>query len=105
DRTITAQLTVSGLPEGSGDFTDDIQCFLTTEKGWLEIEDTSKHLSVEKGVLELSIAIDGGAPPILPYTSAVHGYAFETSLPMLLVTLKQDDTRAYGYSILEKVVV
>jgi hypothetical protein len=105
-RTIDAELTVSGytgeIGKDSRDFAQDISCFVTGEKGWLEIEDVSlKYMS--PNTLQLVITIDGGAPPIVPYAAKVHGYTFQTGLPMLLVKLKQDDARTYAYGAFQGV--
>ena len=54
---------------------------------------------------QLLVDIDGGEPPIVPYSAKVHGYNFQTDLPMLLVKLKQDDAQAYAYAAFQGVTV
>lgn len=78
-----------------------VRCLLTTEKGWLEARD----VSLGKGDgLTLNIGITADEPAITPYAPAVHGYSFGTSMPVLLVLLRHDDT-AWDYPELEDVAV
>ena len=104
-RWIVAAITVSGYTGAAQqDFRDDIRCFLTTEKGWLE---KSRLLFNPSGANEflLVLKITGTDAPITPYSSKVHGYTFQTDLPMLLVKLKHDDKRSYAYPAFQDVVV
>ena len=95
-RLVVAGIKVSGekgkTPE---DLKDNIRCFLTTEKAWLEKDPLSFIQYADTMVLLLELT--GTDAPITPYSSKVHGYTFQTDLPMLVVKLKQDDTRSYAY--------
>lgn len=104
-RYVTVTLNVTGytapLPSGFQltDLGADFTCALTTEKGWLE--KTPYMLSLTSGVLLLRVEISGGDPPIVPYSSKVHGYNFQTDQPVLLLTVNQDATRSYAYNAFE----
>jgi Baseplate J-like protein len=102
-RLIIVEMKVGGYTGAIGaEFKDDIRCFLTTEKGWLE-KPASVFVSSAADTFQLWLEISGADAAIVPYAAKVHGYTFQTDLPMLLVKLKQDDTRAYGYSKLQGV--
>ncbi len=115
-RKITAIINVSGFTgetlKTSGksfeeiDLANDIRCLLTTEKGWLEIKQPGLYfVPINLNTIELYIQIDGGAPPIVPYSAKVHGYALQTDRPVLLVKLRQDDARPYRYAAFQDAVV
>jgi hypothetical protein len=104
-RWITAEIKVAGYTGAIGaDFKDDVRCFVTTEKGWLE-KPTLIFGSASADTFWLQILVTGADAPVTPYSSKVHGYNFATDLPMLLVRLKQDDTRPYAYSALQDITV
>ncbi len=99
-RFMTSYLVAFNKNGESGE--NKIVCMLTTEQGWLTI--ITPFISFNQ-FLELNITLTGDAPSITPYSVKTHGYNFETDLPLLLVKLKQDDTREYAYSVLQGVVV
>jgi hypothetical protein len=86
------------------DFKDDICCYLTTEKGWLEKQAT-QFAPAAANMFRLSLEIGGGDAAIVPYSTKVHGYTFQTDLPMLLVKLKHDEAHLYAYSKLQDISV
>ena len=86
------------------DLAGDIRCLVTTEKGWVEITSDSFSRTAANR-FELRVDIDGSYPPIVPYSAKTHGYNFQTDLPMLLVELKQDDTRTYAYSQFQDITI
>lgn len=103
-RAIRVTITVDGYSSDTeDDFKVDMRCFLTTEKGWLEKEPID---FIWNGVdsFEMNLQLSGADAPITPYSAKVHGYAFHTDLPMLLVKLKQVDTRSYAYQVFQDVV-
>lgn len=107
DRKITAYIGVSGYTGDTGpkaDLKNDVQCLLTTEKGWLEIQ-AENFVPTGANQFKLDLHIDGGQTAIVPYLAKTHGYNFQTDQPMLLVKLKQDDKRPYKYSIFQDVVI
>jgi hypothetical protein len=88
-RYVFARLQLrDALPAGF-DLTDDVQCQLSTAKGWLQ-RDPSYFAPSGSNTLDLVIALTGADEAIVPYTAATQGYNFDTELPLLLVTLKQD---------------
>ena len=121
-RTITLEMAVSEYtgphePTGKEKFSDkrgdrrkpinfsaDIQCLVTTEKGWLEVQ-TVFLTPIKANQFDLVLTINGDSPPIVPYVAKTHGYNFQTDQPILLVKLKQDDTRRYAYPLFQGVAV
>jgi hypothetical protein len=83
---------------------DDVSCFLTTAKGWLE-KQALLFFPASADTFYLVIEVGGGDAPIVPYSAKTHGYAFQTDLPMLLVKPKQDETRPYAYPKFQDVAV
>jgi len=104
DRKITAYIAVSGYTGPTTDLKNDVQCLLTTDKGWLEIE-ADDFVYNGANQFQLDLHVDGGQPAIVPYVTKTHGYNFQTDQPMLLVKLKQDDSRPYQYAIFKEVVI
>lgn len=87
-RTITLDLTISDvLSDNYSDWQSQIICLFTSAEGWVEQSPTVFNLSSDKK-LRLKVTIDGGQPPITPYKAKIHGYGFDTNLPVLLVKLK-----------------
>jgi len=105
-RWIYAPISVSGYagPVTGADYKDDIRCFVTTDKGWLE-KPAQIFAPGSPDMFYLLVELTGADPAAVPYSQAVHGYTFDTDLPMLLVKLKQDDTRRYAYSSFDGVTV
>lgn len=104
-RKITLQLNADGtLPASAqGNFTAAVQCWFTTAKGWLQKAPVSfVHAN---NSLELVVQLEGADDPIVPYVPKVHGYNFDTGLPILLVTLVQDVKTAYAYPALQDVKI
>lgn len=85
-------------------YADDMRCLLTTEKGW--VEKKPNHFSpISSNLLRLRVTLTGDDPPVVPYSAKVHGYSFDTDLPVLMVTLKQDDARLYAYPLLKDLTI
>ncbi|QXE88233.1 baseplate J/gp47 family protein [Geomonas nitrogeniifigens] len=87
----------------SGDFRNDVTCYLTTAKGWLAKDPVS--FSQVTGGLRLELALSGADPALVPYSADIHGYNFDTDLPVLMVQLKQQDDRSFVYPALEDVTI
>jgi len=103
-RYVFARLQLrDALPAGF-DLTDDVQCQLSTAKGWLQ-RDPSYFAPSGSNTLDLVIALTGADEAIVPYTAATQGYNFDTELPLLLVTLKQDPQRHYAYAAMQGLVL
>ena len=87
-RTITLDLTINDvLSDNYSDWQSQIVCLFTSAEGWVEQSPTVFNLSSDKK-LHLEVTIDGGQPPVTPYKAKIHGYGFDTNLPVLLVKLK-----------------
>jgi hypothetical protein len=105
-RRIYLEIEVSGYTGAvtGVEFRDDVRCFLTTEKGWLEKQATLFAPTTAQ-TFRLELEVGGADAPIVPYSAAVHGYTFQTDLPLLLIKLKQDNARSYAYSKLQDISV
>jgi len=104
-RKITLQLAADGtLPSSAqSDFTTAVQCWFTTAKGWLQKAPVS--FAHANNTLELVVQLEGADAPVTPYVPKVHGYNFDTDLPILLVTLVQNVKAAYAYPDLQDVQI
>jgi hypothetical protein len=99
-RKITVAFTVTAeLPDRK----NDVVCFLTSEKGWIE-KPASKFIT-EAGVLKLEIELSGADPAVTAYIAKTHGYDLPTSLPVLLVKLQHREAAEYIYSELQDGVI
>jgi hypothetical protein len=105
-RTIKVGLILhDALPlVGGRDFVPDLQCLLSTAKGWLAKAPTTAAMDGSKA-LRLSVELGGADDAIVPYAPKVHGYKFDTDLPLLLVLLQQDTQRHYAYGDLEDAIL
>lgn len=95
-RTIT--LTLEGL-NVAGEQKTKIRCLLSTAEGWTEAEAT------KFAGQNLELTLSGSFPPVVPYSAKVHGYGFDTNLPVMLVQLKQDEAQTYLYPALQDAMV
>lgn len=91
--------TGHALAEGQKGLRVDLLCRLTTAKGWFDKQ--VDWMDASGGGLSLDLEIDGNDPPITPYAPAIHGHAFSTSLPVLLVQLNHRINAAWDYPALE----
>jgi len=93
-----------------------IECYLTTDKGWLKIAaDTSTQLSAiatgttsetpAAGCAQFTITLHGDAPAITNYNSKIHGGTLNVDVPVLKVILVNDDKSAYQYEELKNILV
>ncbi|RQS65777.1 hypothetical protein DID96_25460 [Burkholderia sp. Bp8963] len=105
-RVFVVTLTTGAvIPTASGDkFTADVTCLLTTAKGWLA-KRPAAFVRVGIQALELTVELSGADDAVVPYSATVHGYNFDTDLPLLLVTLSQDEARHYAYPRLQDMTV
>jgi hypothetical protein len=102
-RTITVRFTLAAGPSHIQDWSDDVLCLLTSEKGW--IENTTAQCAMDRDALQLSLTLTGGDPPVTPFSAKTHGYGFATNLPVLLVRLPHEDKALFPYHDLEHVAV
>ncbi|MBJ6751027.1 baseplate J/gp47 family protein [Geomonas anaerohicana] len=87
----------------SGDFSNDVTCYLTTAKGWLAKAPAS--FSQVTGGLRLELSLTGADPAVAPYSADIHGYTFDTDLPVLMVQLRHRDDGKFVYPGLEDVTI
>lgn len=103
-RTVTMAFMPTGSFEGAAaDLKDAIDCLFSGEKGWFE--KSAVQFSKTAATLTLKIELDGADPAVVPYSAKVHGYAFATGLPMLLVKLRHRDDALYVYPQLQGLIV
>lgn len=90
-RTITVILPIAA---GSAEFRSGlVRCRLTSAKGWLDRE---VSLGAPGGPITFTIELTGADPAITPYVPKVHGYRFDTALPIMLITLSLDASSDRG---------
>ena len=66
---------------------------LTTENGWLELDDSSGFkVALGFGRLWFAVLLDGGHPPIVPADPEIHGPGYDTGAPVMEVLVAFDDT-------------
>jgi hypothetical protein len=86
-RVVTIRLNVGSDP---GPLTDlgSIAVQLTHPKGWLDVVATvapgTMHASAQPAAV-LTVEVPGDLPPVTRYDGAVHGHAFRTEDPVLLI--------------------
>ncbi|MHA6622516.1 baseplate J/gp47 family protein [Pseudonocardia sp. DLS-67] len=92
------------------DRTVDLTCQLTTEKGWLStpatsLEPPAKGEPDPATTARLRVVVGRDAPAITPYAAKVHGGAFDTALPMLVVRVRHRSDAPWGSANLRAVTV
>ena len=84
--------------------------FLTSETGWLEVEEylPLSHIvdavGCEENTLKIQIRLPDSASAIVPYAAEIHGENFDTDLPIIKFTLNSQ-AYLYPYSLLCSMVV
>ena len=85
--------------------------YLTTEKGWYQVDlnpVVSSGKKLTEGSInctEISFTIPGSAPAIVNYNAAVHGGTFNTNLPLLKIYLQNADNALYEYDVLKDITI
>ncbi|MGZ8190785.1 MAG: baseplate J/gp47 family protein [Methylococcaceae bacterium] len=102
-RIITLRFTIDNVSVLAANHTN-VDCFVTTEKGWLKAEVTEFSIPVQ-GQLRLKIKLDGADPAITPYVAKTHGFNFSTDLPVLLFKPAHRDKADFLYSALQAITV
>jgi hypothetical protein len=88
-----------------------IECWLTTEKEWYQVDSpviasSGKKLSNNiTNCTEISFTIPGSDDAIVNYNAAVHGGTFDCDLPVLKVYLKNENNTDYEYDLLKDVTL
>jgi hypothetical protein len=96
DRVVTIEFSASGS-NPVGDFKDDIQCFVTGEKDWIEF-DTLSFQRNAAGKLELKVSLNAGKDATAPFSKDIHRAQLQTHLPVLMVKLRNDPVRAFAHN-------
>jgi hypothetical protein len=100
DRTITVRLTVSGiLTINTANLPAELTCLFTSTKEWIAGE-VIGITQILPDKLDLVIKLEGSAPAITPYNAKIHGYSFNTDLPLLLIKHKHNTSR-YIYAVFQ----
>ena len=105
-RTISISFEVSGTLPNIGGREGDVFCLLTSEKGWMEVKEANTKLfMVKQNSFQLEVKLQGEDPAVASYSSKMHGYGFATTLPVLLVKLRQQDKVPYLYNDLQDAIL
>jgi len=64
--------------------------YLSGEKEWVEIAEIDAVVNSPLSTLEITLVLDEGTPPIMPYNSQVLSGNFNTTWPLLKLELNQD---------------
>ncbi len=64
---------------------------LSGEKDWVAVPIQASDVKIDptKEFFSISVSLDGGEPPIVPYDEKTHGFSFAHNLPMALFHLKE----------------
>lgn len=81
-----------------------LNCFITTQKGWLQVAlpvvSLNNVVKLSDGItscIEIPFTLAGNQPATAPYSAAVHGGTYNVSTPVVKILLAQNDTSVYGY--------
>ncbi len=85
------------------------ECYVTSEKEWLKVGTFTWGNGTISGTTTpasvLSFILPGDAPAITHYDVKVHGGAYQTTLPVLRLVLKNEDAAAYDYESLKNITI
>lgn len=87
----------------AGDFRGEVTCLFSGAKGWIVKDPVS--FAQETSGLKLTVTLSGADPAVVPYSPEIHGYNFDTTLPVLVVLLKQRTDAKFAYALLEDVTI
>jgi baseplate J-like protein len=100
-RKVTLDITInSAAPGSASDLHSEITCLFTSAKGWVE-KTPDVFIVNTTNNLQLKVTLVGEDPAITPYDAKVHGYNFDTNLPLLLVKIKHGDDK-YIYHLFQE---
>jgi len=111
DRTVTLTFSINAdaaLAASPGllgaNHQSDVICLVTAEQDWFQA--SVSDFSIAAGNrLQVIIHLDGSAPAITPYSAKVHGYGFDTDLPVLQLKLAHHADTDFLYAALETVSI
>jgi len=119
ERLITVELSIPGLPDFHSDerarktdrsryternIKDFFTCRITTEKGWLEINQGNFVLFQGRPFL-FQFELTGADPAVKPYLEKVHSSGLQTNLPVLEIKLKNEDSNTFLYNVLQSIEI
>lgn len=86
-RTITFSFYASSgnsIVFNTGDVSNLFSLQLSGKKGWVDVPIEAAKVSVHpsKAHFTITVTLDGGEPPIIPYTQKLHQHNFATDLPV-----------------------
>lgn len=101
---------INFITEGTAPFAASLQadCYVTTEKGWLQIPDAAIKKSKTTKVVDCTsvyFSLKGDAPAIVNYDPEVHGGSFNCTTPLVKVLLKNSPDTDYTYDSLRNVTI
>ena len=90
-------------------FRSTFKIYLTTEKGWLEIEEYLPLMDVvdttcQKNCLKIQIRLSPDVEPITAFSVAIHGEQYQTDLPIMRFVINPA-AYIYPYSLLKNVLI
>lgn len=103
-RTATVSFPGVIIADFSDDHGQDLVCSFTGPKGWIELDPGVVTFTAQTTGLQMVLTLTGADPAVVPYSSKVHGYTFETELPILLVKIRHGAAK-YLYPLLEDVQI
>jgi len=92
-------------------YNKSFDCYLTTEKGWLQIPSTgltaiaAGTMSNSTACAEFTVTLAGDAPAITNYAAAVHGGTLNVQLPVLKMMLKNTDDAVCQYQDMRNIII
>lgn len=97
-RLITATFNVENYAGPlNSNFKGEILCKLSSVKGWIE-KHPATFTFTSAGILKLELTLEGNDPAVTGYLPKTHGYALETTLPVLLILLVQKPDAPFSYN-------
>ncbi|MCB0725945.1 MAG: hypothetical protein KDD00_00665 [Ignavibacteriae bacterium] len=78
------------IPFSVNDINKIFELQLSGEKGWIDVAIDSSNVKVDasKDFFDIKVSLDGGEDPVIPYSSAIHNYNFNVTMPVAKFTLK-----------------
>lgn len=108
--TLSKVLSTTGPDAFFKAFRHMFKISLTSETGWLEVEEylplsrAVDEVGCEANSLTIKIRIPDSAGGVVPYVSEIHGECFATDLPIIKFVVNPD-AYLYPYSLLSEMVV
>lgn len=105
NRTITLTMTCTNLPTTlPANFKDHFTIELTAEKGWIKPTNITS-INVSGNLLVFIFSLDPKAPSVLPYNPKTHFGQFNTTFPIVRISLQHIDDEEFIYGLLENTFI